>query len=91
VGTEIHVSVRWMHDAVQVRIADEGPGIPPEERDLVFDAFYRGSSTPDTPGSGLGLAIAQAVVVAHGGRIWIDDAQRGCVVAFEIPREEPLP
>lgn len=92
VGTEIHVSVRWMNDAVQVRIADEGPGIPLEERDRVFDAFYRGSSTPDTPGSGLGLAIAQAVVVAHGGRIWIDDAaQRGCVVAFEIPREEPQP
>ncbi|HEV2952445.1 MAG TPA: ATP-binding protein, partial [Actinomycetota bacterium] len=91
-GTQIHVSVSWMDDMVQVRIGDEGPGIPPEERDRVFEAFYRGSSTPETPGSGLGLAIAQAVVVAHGGRIWIDEAAGGgCVVAFEIPGEEPGP
>jgi two-component system sensor histidine kinase KdpD len=91
-GTGIKVSVLWMHGAVQVRVADEGPGIPPEERDRVFEAFYRGSSTPDTPGSGLGLAIAKAVVVAHGGRIWIESApQGGCVVAFEIPGEEPRP
>ena len=77
---------------MQVRIGDEGPGIPLEERDRVFEAFYRGSSTPETPGSGLGLAIAQAVVVAHGGRIWIDEAAGGgCVVAFEIPGEEPGP
>jgi two-component system sensor histidine kinase KdpD len=89
-GTAIQVSVLWMHGAVQVRVTDEGPGIPLEERDRVFEAFYRGSTTPDTPGSGLGLAIAKAVVVAHGGRIWIEDAPHGgCVVAFEIPREEP--
>jgi two-component system sensor histidine kinase KdpD len=89
-GTAIQVSVLWMHGAVQVRVTDEGPGIPLEERDRVFEAFYRGSTTPDTPGSGLGLAIAKAVVVAHGGRIWIEDEPHGgCVVAFEIPREEP--
>ena len=91
-GTEIQVSVLWMHGAVQVRVTDEGPGIPLEERDRVFEAFYRGSSTPDTPGSGLGLAIAKAVVVAHGGRIWIEDPARGgCVVAFEIPDDERRP
>jgi two-component system, OmpR family, sensor histidine kinase KdpD len=91
-GTEIRVSVQWVRGAVQVRVRDEGPGVPFDERERVFEAFYRGSSTPDTPGSGLGLAIAQAVVVAHGGRIWIEDAPGGgCVVAFEIPGEEPGP
>jgi two-component system sensor histidine kinase KdpD len=91
-GTEIRVSVLWVHDAVQVRIADEGPGIPLDERERVFEAFYRGSSSPETPGSGLGLAISKAVVVAHGGRIWIEEASGGgCVVAFEIPREEANP
>jgi len=89
-GSEIRVSVLWMHGAVQVRVADEGPGIPLEERDRVFEAFYRGSSLPDTSGSGLGLAIAKAVVVAHGGRIWIEDSPpRGCVVAFEIQGGDP--
>jgi two-component system sensor histidine kinase KdpD len=88
-GTEIGVAVVWMHGAVQVRVSDQGPGIPLEERDRVFEAFYRGSSIPETPGSGLGLAIAKAVIVAHGGRIWIEDApEQGCVVAFEIPVDE---
>jgi two-component system sensor histidine kinase KdpD len=88
-GTEIRVSVLWIRDAVQVRIADEGPGIPVDERERVFEAFYRGSSSPDSPGSGLGLAISKAVVVAHGGRIWIEEAPGGgCVVAFEIPGQE---
>jgi two-component system, OmpR family, sensor histidine kinase KdpD len=89
-GSEIQVSVLWMHGAVQVRVADEGPGIPLDERDRVFEAFYRGSSIPDTSGSGLGLAIAKAVVVAHGGRIWIEEAPGGgCVVAFEIHGGDP--
>lgn len=89
-GSEIQVSVLWMHGAVQVRVADEGPGIPLDERDRVFEAFYRGSSIPETPGSGLGLAIAKAVVVAHGGRIWIEEAPAGgCVVAFEIQGGDP--
>ena len=88
-GSEIRVSVLWMHGAVQVRVSDEGPGIPFDERERVFEAFYRGSSSPETPGSGLGLAISKAVVVAHGGRIWIEDnPDGGCVVAFEIPGED---
>lgn len=88
-GSEIRVSVLWLHGAVQVRVSDEGPGIPLDERDRVFEAFYRGSSSPETSGSGLGLAISKAVVVAHGGRIWIEDNPGGgCVVAFEIPGED---
>jgi two-component system, OmpR family, sensor histidine kinase KdpD len=91
-GGEIQVTVAWSRDAVQVRVADQGPGIPADERDRVFEAFYRGTSSPETPGSGLGLAIARAVVVAHGGRIWIEDAPTGgCVVVFEIPEEEGGP
>jgi two-component system sensor histidine kinase KdpD len=91
-GSEINVSVLWLHGAVQVRVSDQGPGIPLDERDRVFEAFYRGSSSPETPGSGLGLAIAKAVVVAHGGRIWIEETPGGgCVVAFEIPGEDGRP
>src|SRR5919106_2119128 len=82
-GGEIRVSVVWTHGAVQVRVADQGPGVPLDERERVFEAFYRGASSPETAGSGLGLAIARAVVVAHGGTIWIEDAPGGgCVVAF---------
>jgi signal transduction histidine kinase len=81
--------VVWRRGAVQVRVADQGPGIPLHERDRVFEAFYRGASAPESSGSGLGLAIAKAVIVAHGGSIWIEDAPGGgCVVAFEIPGED---
>ena len=88
-GSEIDVTALWLNGSVQVRVSDRGPGIPFEERERVFEAFYRGRSIPETPGSGLGLAIAKAVVVAHGGRIWIEDAPGGgCVVAFDIPTED---
>ena len=63
-----------------------GAGIPPEERERVFEAFYRGGPVPRRPGSGLGLAIVKAIVVAHGGRIWIEGAPGGgTAVVFEIP------
>ena len=59
-------------------------------RERVFEAFYRGDSIPDSPGTGLGLAIANAIVTAHGGRIWAEDTPGGgATFAFEIPLEEP--
>ena len=88
-GSEIRVSVRVDPRRRPGPGRGRGPGDPGDERERVFEAFYRGSSSPETPGSGLGLAISKAVVVAHGGRIWIESGRGGgCVVAFEIPREE---
>ncbi|MBI3648980.1 MAG: sensor histidine kinase [Actinobacteria bacterium] len=87
-GAEVEVSVTSNGDAIRVRVADRGPGIPAEERERVFEAFYRGTQRPERPGSGLGLAIAKAVVVAHGGRIWIEGVPGGgAAVVFEIPLE----
>jgi two-component system sensor histidine kinase KdpD len=55
----------------------------------VFEAFYRGREEPERPGSGLGLAIAQAIVTAHGGRIWVEEiATGGSALVFELPVEE---
>jgi signal transduction histidine kinase len=56
-----------------ISIADEGPGIPRDERERVFQSFYRGSGTralSATPGAGLGLSIARRDIEALGGRIW---------------------
>ncbi len=86
---EIHVSVIAPPGVVRVRVSDHGPGIPEEDRERVFEPFYRGHTSPETPGSGLGLAISKAVVVAHGGRIWIEDVPGGgAAVVFEIDLEE---
>ena len=85
-GGEVRLAVAPAGDRVVVRVTDRGPGVPPEDRERVFEAFYRGASTPDSPGTGLGLAIANAIVTAHGGRIWIEDPpDGGATFAFEIP------
>ena len=85
-GGEVQLSAAPFRDVIEVRVADRGPGIGVDERERVFDAFYRGDSAPERPGSGLGLAIARAIVVAHGGRIWVEGAPGGgAVVVFELP------
>jgi two-component system, OmpR family, sensor histidine kinase MprB len=58
-------------------VSDHGPGIPLEERRLVFERFYRSMSARALPGSGLGLAIVKQVVIKHGGTLRIDDTVPG--------------
>ena len=58
-------------------VSDEGTGISPEERGLVFERFYRSTSARAMPGSGLGLAIVKQVVVKHGGMIRIGETMPG--------------
>jgi signal transduction histidine kinase len=70
---------------VEVEVADSGEGIPAGEGERVFDAFYRGDSSRNEDGAGLGLAISRAIVEAHGGRIWLEDAQPGTRVRFTLP------
>ncbi len=71
-----------------VAVDDDGPGIPPAERERVFDRFHRSEAGREraSGGSGLGLGIARAIVAAHGGRIWVEDSPLGGArVAFELP------
>ncbi|NYI06334.1 sensor histidine kinase [Allostreptomyces psammosilenae] len=74
-----------------LRVQDDGPGIPPEERTRVFERFTRGATaTAAGPGSdggtGLGLAIARWVVELHGGRISVAETTVGCCIRVELPR-----
>jgi two-component system sensor histidine kinase KdpD len=91
-GGEVLIAVApWREGGVQVRVADEGPGVPLEERERVFEPFYRRDDGHRT-GSGLGLAIARAIVTAHGGRIWIEGTPLGgAAVVFELPSGETAP
>ncbi len=71
-----------------VAVDDDGPGVPDEERERVFDRFHRSESSRDraSGGSGLGLGIARSIVEMHGGRIWIEDSPLGGARAcFELP------
>jgi two-component system sensor histidine kinase MprB len=70
----------------RVAVADRGPGIPVEDRERVFDRFYRADSARSQPGSGLGLSIVASIVEDHGGRVGIDDRPGGGVeVWFTVP------
>jgi signal transduction histidine kinase len=74
-------------DAVEIEVADTGDGIAPDEREHVFEPFFRGGAEAARPsnGAGLGLAISRAIVEAHGGRIWLADTPGGTSVRFSIP------
>jgi signal transduction histidine kinase len=70
----------------RVSVTDGGPGIDPEERESIFEAFYRGASASPRDGSGLGLYVSKRIVEAHGGRIGVDGApDRGSCFYFELP------
>jgi len=85
-GGEIVITLARWHDAVQVSVSDQGPGIPLEDRERVFEAFYRRDAGPGRAGSGLGLAIVRAIAVAHGGKAWVEGSPTGgTVVTMELP------
>jgi signal transduction histidine kinase len=70
---------------VEIEVADTGSGISAEARGRVFDPFFRADSARSEPGAGLGLAISRAIVEAHGGAIWLEDAAVGTRVRFRLP------
>ena len=92
-GTNIKVGAAVIDDRkIQLSIEDEGPGVPVELRERVFDKFFRAmrdgdSGTNQPAGTGMGLAIAKGIVEAHGGRIWIEDKpdNRGSRVVLTLP------
>ncbi|NNG25468.1 HAMP domain-containing histidine kinase [Massilia sp. ML15P13] len=83
-----HVTIRVQGAAFEVE--DDGPGIPPDERERVFEPFHR--LRPRSTGSGLGLHLVQQVVERHGGRVSILGAAGGGTIArVEFPPMGPLP
>ncbi|HVS99766.1 MAG TPA: ATP-binding protein [Solirubrobacterales bacterium] len=86
-GTVI-VSSAAVDGTLRVDVDDDGPGIPPVERERVFDRFHRSDEARDrgSGGSGLGLAIARAIVESHGGSIRAAASPLGGArVGFELP------
>ncbi len=70
---------------LEIRVADQGPGIPEAEREHAVQRFYRGESARNTPGSGLGLTLVSAVAQLHGGILRLEDASPGLVAVLALP------
>jgi two-component system sensor histidine kinase KdpD len=84
-GTPVVARAQRDNGAVRVEIRDSGPGIPLADRERLFKPFERGRTR--APGTGLGLTIARGFVEAHGGKLWLDDAdsQPGARFVFTLP------
>ncbi|MFI9009300.1 ATP-binding protein [Actinosynnema sp. NPDC053489] len=94
IGNLVDNAVKWSPPGGRVlvtaadgefTVADEGPGIPPEDVPRVFDRFYRSTQARSMPGSGLGLAIVRRVVETHGGEVAAEPLERGVRLRLRLP------
>ncbi len=85
----VTVRATTVGDGVEIEVADDGAGIPDDQRELVFAPFHRVDPSRSDGGTGLGLAISRAIVEAHGGRIWIADAPVGTAVRVRLRTAVP--
>ena len=89
-GGVISVKARALAGGGVIEVMDSGPGVPPEERESIFNLFFRGRTKADTgvKGSGLGLAIARELVEAHGGQIAVIGGGAGGHFRVTLPRRQ---
>jgi two-component system OmpR family sensor kinase len=72
-GSPIRITIAVPHEGiVEILVADDGPGIPPEDREAIFERFFRGAGRGEVEGSGLGLAIAKRAIERAGGTLRLD-------------------
>jgi PAS domain S-box-containing protein len=86
-ATAITISAATHEADLQVNVSDEGPGIPLENRERVFEAFLQLENSLHQQGNGLGLglAICKGLIEAHGGMIWVADTSSGTTMSFTLP------
>ena len=84
-GSTIRLDAGASGRMLEISVADQGPGIPPEDRARATERFFRGETARSTPGSGLGLSLVQAVAVLHGGTLRLDDNKPGLRAVMVLP------
>lgn len=86
-GSTVSITTAVVHDAVEVRVADAGRGIRPEDLDRIFDRFARGTESGRRRGFGLGLALVREAAHRHGGTIAVErTSAEGTVFLLRLPR-----
>jgi two-component system sensor histidine kinase KdpD len=86
-GSTITISANQTDDTVAVRVSDQGPGIPQNELESIFERFYRGSRVRDlVPGTGMGLNVARDIINAHQGQLTVENRpEGGTQFSFSLP------
>ena len=85
-GSPLAIAAVQKDGAIEVEVADLGPGFPPEDLEKIFEMYYRGTEDIGQKGYGLGLSICRAIVRAHGGRIWAANRTGGgAAIRFTFP------
>jgi signal transduction histidine kinase len=91
-GGRVEVSARVTDGTVEVAVADTGPGISPQDQELIFEEFQQARGTDGGPrheGTGLGLPLARKFVELHGGRLWVEsEVGVGSTFRFVLPVEQ---
>lgn len=84
-GTAIEVKLGSTLNQANLVVSDNGPGVPPELHEKLFDRFYRPEASRTTPGSGLGLSLVKAIANLHDAKINLRDNQPGLLFEFQFP------
>jgi len=83
--TRICISAFVEDESIYVRVSNQGPQVPPEHLERIFDKFYRITAADRITGTGLGLSICKGIIEAHGGRIWAENVPDGLTFNFTLP------
>lgn len=87
-GGHITIAAESLPNALQISVQDDGPGIPPDAQDRIFERFYRvdRARSRDQGGTGLGLAIVKHIIQSHGGKVWVESTLgEGSKFFFTLP------
>jgi two-component system sensor histidine kinase KdpD len=81
----ISIGAQVEHEMIHVRVSNQGPQVPAEDLERIFDKFYRITAADRITGTGLGLSICKGIIEAHGGRIWAENVSDGLAFHFTLP------
>ena len=84
-NTTVCIRAWTQDDSVQIQVSNQGPQVPPEDLERIFDKFYRITAAERVAGTGLGLSICKGIIQAHGGHIWAENVKDGLAFNITLP------
>jgi two-component system sensor histidine kinase KdpD len=84
-NTLVCIRARVEEGSIHVQVSNQGPQVPPEDLERIFDKFYRITAAERVTGTGLGLSICKGIIEAHGGHIWAENLPDGLAFNFTLP------